>query len=174
MYNTKKIILLLSFIPLLCSIISAQEESSPQISSDLLCKEILLTDGKTRITLEDFKENTIVLSFVEVWSNPAVNTILFLDTFYKENKTNNLKVIAISSESSKKEKRRFKKFVKKRKLSIQTGWVDTDFLNDFFELADVSGIPLSFVIKNGKIQGIVIGDSPRTHKEIKELVFNLE
>lgn len=167
----------------------------PSIPENLLNTEILLTQKGKKITLADYKNNVIVLSFVASWSSPARKTLSELKKLYAENPPN-LKIIAVDIEDIKEEEGEknqksgvavyrngkilenrqkeemldFKKFVKTNKINFQTGWADKGFKDEFFEISKFDGIPQSFVIKNGKLRGVFLGASTKVNESLVNLV----
>lgn len=144
----------------------------PEVPLTLMNVEIPLTDNQTKIKLSDYQNKIIILTFIEEWASPSHETAKVLNNIYTKH-SNNLQIIGVSAESSKDEKLRFRKYVKKNQIKFQTGWIDSIFFNEFSKISKLQGVPQTFVIKDGKFRGIFTGGGKRVNEKMIEFLENL-
>jgi peroxiredoxin len=151
---------------------TSDQISYPDVPSNFMDTEIPLTDNQTKIKLSDYKNKIIILTFIEEWSNPARLTAEALNDFYIK-RSSNLQIIGVSTESSKDEKLRFRKYVKTHQIKFQTGWINLDFFNEFSKISKLHGVPQTFVIKDGKFRRIFLGGGKTINEKMVEFVEKL-
>ena len=149
-------------------------EQFPPIAELLMQTDILLNADNENITkLNDYKDKIIVLSFVEYWASPAQSFVLELNKIYDENSGKNIELIAVSSETSDDEKAEFRKFVTQNKIQFKAGWADERFYELFSKISNFSGIPQTFIIKDGKLRAVFVGNSPKVKAQLREVITDL-
>lgn len=149
--------------------------NQPKAQSGVLSREItgasfLLMDGR-RISLEDYKNKVVVLFFNEAWNVAGVSQVKELNKFYSQFARRNLEIIGLSVETAPDEKERLRRIYKKFGVKYRFGWSDEKLFNDFVKISKVNGIPLTFVIFNGRYYGLFLGSSPKTMDSLKQTII---
>lgn len=152
---------------------SAGKDDLPIISDTLMKSEILLTDNRTKIRLNDYKNQIIILAILASWAEPARKVIDELSKIQEIYSDKGVKIIGVSDDGIEMEKGDFQKFAKLYKIPFETGLMDVNVRRQFVGLSKFQGVPQVFVIVNGRLHGIFLGASKNVNLKLNELIETL-
>jgi cytochrome c biogenesis protein CcmG, thiol:disulfide interchange protein DsbE len=125
--------IMMCFAALTCAGAAAGEPVVGQAAPDF---QVATADGKV-LTLADFKGEVLVLSFWATWSAPCKKEWLLLDSYYRIQEKNGLRVLAVTTEDS----------VPRRKLQAAAATLAIPVVRRFKgDYLPVKAIPTNYVI----------------------------
>ncbi len=123
-----------------------------------------------RAKLSDYRGKKVIVNFWATWCPPCKAEIPHIEEFYKENKDNNITVLAVNLTTAEKNKNDVQKFVKDQGLTFP---VLLDQKGDIGNLYQAFTIPTSFFIDaNGVIQEKFVG--PMSKETMQTLVSKIK
>jgi len=144
----------------------------PPLPQEIANARFLLSDGQT-VSLKDYKNKLVVLFFMELWANPAINQAKELTGFYPQISSRNVEIISISSENSPDEQRDFRKNYEKYGFPFKYGWTDAQTFQNFVKISRLNGFPQAFVILDGKLLGVFLGGGTKVTEKLKETIIKI-
>lgn len=111
-------------------------------------------DGKS-LKLSDLRGKKVLLNFFATWCPPCNGEMPDLETFYKENKNNDITVLSVTLTTSEQETKNISKFISKYSLTFP---VVLDKQGDISNVYQVINIPTSYFIDTkGVIREKMVG-----------------
>ncbi|WP_246943735.1 peroxiredoxin family protein [Bacillus pinisoli] len=126
-------------------------------------------DG-TDIKLSDFRGKKVILNLWATWCPPCKAEMPHMEEFYKEQKSNNIVILAVNLTTAEKNTEVVKEFAQDYKLTFPIGLDQSGEVGKTYQAIT---IPTSYIIdRNGIIHQKIIG--PMDKAMMKELVDGIE
>lgn len=151
--------------------IKPQTESLPDMPQEIWNAEIRLLPDNGIIKPSDFQNKIVVLFFLEHWCGPCLSMADKLQELYAEKPVGELEIIGVSTEPESKEDLR--KLFEVKKYRYKLGLGEKSMLGKAAKISDFHGIPQTFLVRKGKLNGIFIGDSPKVFDYLKSQILKI-
>lgn len=131
--------------------------------------ELQTVDGKT-IKLSSLKGKRVILNFWASWCPPCRQEMPDMEQFYKDNKNNEIEILAVNLTETEKSRADVPTFMAEYGITFP---VVLDEKGSVGQLYRVSSIPASFIIDSkGVIQRKLVG--PMTYDSMKSMVGSIK
>lgn len=143
----------------------------PNMPDDILNADIFLTENDAPVRLADYRNKTIVLFFLASWCIPCRRQAERLNEFYSEIPAGDVEIIGVNVDANDKEN--FIKLGERLNLKYKLAMADEKFFEAALKISKFNGIPQAFLIRDGKLYGIFVGNSPNTVKKLEETILKV-
>jgi thiol-disulfide isomerase/thioredoxin len=143
----------------------------PNVPDEILNAEIFPTGGGAPFRIADYGNKTIVLFFLAAWCKPCREQAETLNAFYSEIPSSSVEIIGIDADADDKEN--FIRFVKLVNFKYRMGTANENLFDAAIRISKFAGIPQAFLIRDGKLYGIFMGNSPNTVKKLREATLEI-
>lgn len=133
---------------------SSKSEGGLEIGNSAPDFTLQTIDGKS-FKLSDLRGKKVLLNFFATWCPPCNGEMPDLETFYRDNKNNNITVLAVNLTTSEQNTKNISNFISKYRLTFP---VVLDKQGDISNVFQVINIPTSYFIDTkGVIQEKMVG-----------------
>lgn len=151
----------------LTAAVAEGEEGSPLVGKPAPSFKLSTLDGKSQVTLAQFKGKVVVVDFWAVWCPHCVDEMPSLNEFAEKHKDAGVVVLAVDEDDDKE---KVKPFVADHHLTLPV------LLDDGHKVSEdygVNGIPHTVVIgPDGVVKNVFIGYGPGSDEKLAKAVSN--
>ncbi len=147
---------------------SKNDEGYPAPPATIENAEFKLVDGGT-FNLKASKGKVILINLWATWCGPCRKEMPELVKMQDKYRDKGFEIIGLDTDPESPEE--IKEFAEKMNLNYKLGWAESEMVNEFFKLAQMNGIPQSFLInREGKLTGMFRGGGSTVVEKMKETV----
>ncbi len=147
---------------------STNDEGYPAPPATIENAEFKLLDGGT-FNLKASKGKVILINLWATWCGPCRKEMPELVKMQDKYRDKGFEIIGLDTDPESPEE--IKEFAEKMNLNYKLGWAENEMVNEFFKLAQMNGIPQSFLInREGKLTGMFRGGGSSVVEKMKETV----